>query len=209
MNVAVGLFGIHYINQLNHWMGWNIDMDYKNCYENNKNLLYNNLNCEFYSSTYFSEKINELLNDYKFNSIKLQHIDNKVEIDVGNNWSKRNKRFKETIKLILESNIKYEYVILTRYDIFFNQNPFQLNVDYSKINVICKAKCGNNDGIIDDNFYFMPYNKLKEFYNQINLIDEKICAHEYNSYIDNIHYLIDGKYYSHEIPTYLLLRKSL
>ena len=96
-----------------------------------------------------------------------------------------------------------------RVHVWFKQNPLKLNVDYNKINVICKAKCGDDDTIIDDNFYFMPYNKLEKFYNQINLIDEKMWAHEYNKYIDDINYLIDGKYYSHEIPVYNLLRTYL
>jgi len=209
MKVAVGLFGIHHINGLQHWMHWNLLVDYKKCYENNKEFLYNDIDVDFYSSTYFSEKAIELFDDYNFTSIKLQNINNKIEKEISNNWIKRNKRFKETIKLILDSEMQYDYVILTRYDVWFKENPLKLNVDYSKINVICKAKCGDNDTIIDDNFYFMPYTKLEEFYNKINLIDEKIWSHEYNKYIDDINYLIDGKYYSHEIPIYILLRTYL
>jgi hypothetical protein len=209
MKVAAGLFGIHYITGLQHWMYWNLLVDYKKCYENNKEFLYNDIDVDFYSSTYFSEKTIELLNDYKFTNIKLQNINNKIENEIGNNWIKRNKRFKETIKLILDSNIEYDYVILTRYDVWFKQNPLKLNVDYSKINVICKAKCGPVNTIIDDNFYFMPYGKLEQFYDKINLIDERIWAHEYDKYIDDINYLIDGNYYSHEIPVYTLLRTHL
>ena len=47
------------------------------------------------------------------------------EKEISNNWVKRNKRFKETIKLILDSDIEYDYVILTRYDVWFKQNPLK------------------------------------------------------------------------------------
>jgi hypothetical protein len=29
MKVAVGLFGIHYIDNLNHWIGWKHGVDYR------------------------------------------------------------------------------------------------------------------------------------------------------------------------------------
>jgi hypothetical protein len=209
MKVAVGLFGIHYIEELNHWMNCKLRVDYKDGYENNKKLLYNTIDVDFYSSTYFSEKLNHLIKDYKFTVLKLQHIENILEDDINNNWKKRNKRFKETIKLILDDNAKYDYVILTRYDIWLKQNLFELNIDYSKVNVICGAKWGDDDTIIDDNFYFLPYFKLQEFYNAIDLIDEKICAHKYNKYISNIHRMIDANFYSHEIPVYTLHRKRI
>lgn len=206
MNVAVGLFGIHYQSNLSHWMNWNLSIDYKQTYENNNEKLYKKIIPTYYSSTYYSDKLQNLLDDYKFQSIKLQKIDNKIETFIGNNWKKRNKRFKETIQLILDDNIIYDYVILTRYDIMLNSYPLDLNVDWDKINVFCKSKSGNNDSLIDDNFYLLPFSELKIFYKKILNLDETIWAHEYNKFIDNFNYLIDGSYYSHEIPVYKLHR---
>jgi hypothetical protein len=190
-------------------MGWELTVNYKDCYKNNKDFLYNGMETDFYSSTYFSSEIEQLILDYQFKSLKLQIIDNKFEKDIKKSFVKRNKRFKETIKLILDSDITYDYVILTRYDIFFKQKPFELNVNYCNINVICGAKWGDDDTIIDDSFYFMPYSKLQEFYNAIDLIDEEICSHEYNKYISDIHRMIDDNFYSHDIPTYTLHRKLI
>ncbi len=207
MKVAVGLFGIHYLNELNHWMNWKIKVDYTEGYEINKKILYDTVYADFYSSTYFSEKTNQLLNDYKFKSIKLQHIDNKVETILGNNWKKRNKRFKETIELIFDSNIEYDYVILTRYDIEFFTNPFKLNFDSDKINVTCKLYSGILPYMIDDNFYLLSYSKLNYFYNEVCKINETVWAHEYSEYINNFNFLIDGMYDVHTIPMYKFLRK--
>jgi hypothetical protein len=171
--------------------------------------LYRNNDITFYSSTYFTEKLSELINDFKFKKLHLNEMQNEKNEIIENRLIKRNKRFKETIKLILDDNTKYDYVILTRYDIWLKQNPLELNIDYSKVNVICGAKWGDDDTIIDDNFYFMPYSKLQEFYNAIDLIDEKICAHEYNKYISDIHKMIDDNFYSHDIPAYTLHRKLI
>ncbi len=207
---AIGLFGIHYQKNLNHWMPeWIIDVNYKNVLDNNKEYLYRNNDITFYSSTYFTEKLSELINDFKFKKLHLNEMQNEKNEIIENRLIKRNKRFKETIKLILDDNTKYDYVILTRYDIWLKQNPLELNIDYSKVNVICGAKWGDDDTIIDDNFYFMPYSKLQEFYNAIDLIDEKICAHEYNKYISDIHRMIDDNFYSHDIPAYTLHRKLI
>jgi hypothetical protein len=207
MKVAVGLFGIHYLNELNHWMNWKIKVDYTEGYEINKKILYDTVDVDFYSSTYFSEKTNQLLNDYKFKSIKLQHVDNKVEAVLGDNWKKRNKRFKETIQLIFDSNIDYDYVILTRYDIEFFTNPFTLNLDNDKINVTCKLYSGMMPYMIDDNFYLLSYSKLNYFYNELCKIDETIWAHSYSEYINDFNFLIDGMYYTHSMPMYKFLRK--
>jgi len=87
-----------------------------------------------------------------------------------------------------------------------NSYPLDLNVDWDKINVFCKSKSGNNDSLIDDNFYLLPFSELKIFYKKILNLDETIWAHEYNKFIDNFNYLIDGSYYSHEIPVYKLHR---
>jgi hypothetical protein len=207
--IAVGLFGIHHTETLNHWMGWKVQVNYKDCYKNNREFLYDGIETHFYSSTYFSSHLEQLILDYNFKSLKLETINNKFEKDIKKGFVKRNKRFKETIKLILDDNSEYDYVILTRYDIWLKQNLFELDIDYSKVNVICGAKWGDDDTIIDDNFYFLPYSKLQEFYNSIDLIDEEICAHEYNKYISDIHRMIDDNFYSHDIPAYTLHRKLI
>ena len=207
MKVAVGLFGIHYEPNLKHWMHWDINVDYTEGYDLNNKILYNTFDADFYSSTYFSTKTNQLITDFKFKSIRLQHIDNKVENDIGNNWKKRNKRFKETIELILDSNIVYDYVILTRYDIEFIVNPFECNIDDDKINVACKMNSDSIPYLIDDNFYLFSFSKLNYFYDEIEKIDETIWAHNYHQYIDNFNFLVDGLYNVNNIPIYKFLRK--
>ena len=205
LNTAIGLFGIHYVANLNHWMGWNHTVDYSHCLENNQKTVFNHYNSSFYSSTYFSEKINNLIEDFNFKHLKLKHIVNKKEA----NYRSKNTSVKETVKLILEDNINYDVIILMRYDMIFHQDITDLNIDYKKINMLCQNKCGYVHDFCDDSFYLMPLNKLQYFYDTIDKIDINKSSHEYNRYIEDINYMVDGQYYSNEYPMYHVLRVPL
>ena len=207
MKYAVGLFGVHYQKNLQHWMpNWIFDVNYKNVLENNKKYLYRDNNITFYASTYFSEKLPQLIEDFKFEKLQLTHMVNEKEGYLPNRWLKRNERFKETIKLILDDNIEYDYVILQRFDLFFKQSVFDYTLVSDKINLICRCKTFHEDTLSDDNFYFIPYKLLKKFYEDLFTMPINIFAHNYSKYIDNIHYLIDEAYCSHEIPIYIIDR---
>ena len=207
--IAVGLFGIHHIEKLNHWMGWIHNVDYRVCYDNNIEKLYKNFNVDYYSSTYHSNIINELLLDFKFSALKLKEVDNVKYDDLKYSFIKRNKIFKETIELILNSNTEYEFVILTRYDCFFKENFNYLNVNFDKINFLCKTKWGDTIGLSDDCFYIIPYKLLNKFYTILDKIDESASSHEYPKYFSDVNYMIDGEYYGHEIPYYQIYRVPL
>ena len=57
-------------------MGWKVQVNYKDCYKNNKDFLYNGIETHFYSSTYFSSHLEQLILDYNFKSLKLETINN-------------------------------------------------------------------------------------------------------------------------------------
>jgi len=209
MKTAIGLFGIHYLDGLNHWMGWSNSVDYRQNLLNNMGYIWKDMNPTFYSSTYYSEILSELINDFNFKSLQLSKIDNKKETNVGLHWAKRNRKFKQTIKLILEDNIVYDRVILMRYDLYFKQNPFELNYKEDAINLICKGRLGDDDSICDDNFYIIPYSELQSFYDTVSGFDENMIAHYYNHHIKDFNYLIEGSYFSHELPVYSINRITI
>ena len=207
MKIAIGLFGIHYQKQLIHWMpDWVLNIDYKNVLDNNKKYLYRNNHITFYSSTYFTEKLPELINDFKFKKLQLNQMQNEKNEIIQNRWIKRNKRFKETIKLILDDGVEYEYVIIQRFDLFFKKSVFYYELDYTKLNLICKSKTADDVEYWDDNFYFLPYKLLKKFYNDLCKIPENVSSHCHNQYIKDYNYLINEAYGSHEIPIYIIDR---
>jgi hypothetical protein len=204
-SLAVGLFGIHYIDQINHWMGWKHSVDFKNVIENNKSKIYSNFMCSFFSSTYFSPVLDGLINEFEFTALKLRKIDN-TPCSLEQTFVKRNKIFLDTIKLILNESTSYDFVLLTRYDLIFNEYPL-LNADNTKVNLMCRAKWGNDEDLVDDNFYFMPYELLDEFYCVIKNIPITETSHNYHKYYQDFYFLDSSKsYYSHEIPTYNIIR---
>jgi hypothetical protein len=204
--VAVGLFGVHYIDQLNHWMNWKHRVDFRESIQNNKQFLYKDFDCVFFSSTYFSSEVSALITEFKFKALKLKHVDNSNQ-SLKNSFAKRNKIFLETIELILDDAHSYDYVMLTRYDLLFNHHLFD-NIHEEKVNIICRAKWGEDENLLDDNFYFMPHGLLNEFYYSIKTMPITESSHTYNKYFKNFHFILGNEksYYSHEIPTYTIKR---
>jgi hypothetical protein len=212
--IVVGLFGIHYLKNLNHWMNNQTNPNYLNTYENNRKFLYDDLvkdgsTIDFYSATYYSDKLQDLIKDYNFKGLSIQHMDNNLSGDLHKSFYKRNNIFKKTVRTILDSEIKdYDLVIITRYDINLMQSVMTLNIDYDKINMFYRSKWGDNHNMCDDNFYMMPYSKLQYFYDCISKADEFKTSHDYLLHIDPecINYMIDGAYYSHESKMYSIHR---
>jgi hypothetical protein len=205
--IAVGLFGIHYQEDMQHWMGWIAQVDYKSVWENNKKILFDNFIPSFFSATYFSPMVDTLLKDFNFDAIKLKKITNIKQINLTDAFIIRNTIFLNTMRLIIESNKFYDYVLLTRYDLHFKE-PILNYLKLEKINLICRTKWGSDEDLVDDNFYFMPFDKFKMFYNTINSIPITETSHRYHKYFnaEDMSYLVEGKFYSHEIPIYFIKR---
>ena len=212
MKVAVGLFGIHYIDNLNHWRGWKHGVDYRKTFHNQFTKIYSNHDVRYYSATYYSDIQNELLNDYNFTSITFSEIDNTSETDPR---IKRNKVFKDTIKLILEDTSDCDLVILTRYDLHFKKNFYSLDINFDKVNFLCGPKIGEykkkNDGyadLVDDNFYCIPRHLLQSFYDTVETIPETTSSHQYHKWFDDYHLMI-RQWYSHNLPSYRNIYNNL
>ena len=206
MKLAVGLFGIHHIDKLNHWMGWENGVDYRKTYHNQFNYIYSNHDVKYYSSTYYSDIQSELMNDYSFTSVVFNNVDNDIE---SNAIIKRNKVFKNTIKLMLDDKTNWDLAILTRYDLEFKQYLYNLDINFDTVNFLCGAKWGEDNDLIDDNFYCIPRALLKSFYDTIETIPETVSAHQYHKWFENHNFMIEGSWYSHENPFYDIIRIPL
>jgi hypothetical protein len=206
MKLAVGLFGIHYIDELNHWMGWKNGVDYRRTYISQHSLIYSKFQTKFYSATYHSD-IDKgiLLSDYNFSTIVFTEIDNST----SNSLVKRNNIFKNTVKLILDKDEDSDLVLLTRYDLKFKGGFELFNIDYNKINFLCGNMNGNDSDLVDDNFYIIPKSLLKYFYETINEASENLSSHLYHKLFEDYNFLINGWYYSHENPFYEIRRINL
>ena len=209
--LAVGLFGIHYLDNLNHWKGWKHGIDYRKTFHNQFTQIYSNHDVKYYSATYYSDVQNELLNDYNFTSITFSEIDNNPDT---NQWIKRNRVFKNTIKLILEDKSDWDLAILTRYDLHFKKNFYSLDINFDKVNLLCgvpsqmkhkhkKMKINSGDAdLVDDNFYCIPRHLLQSFYDTIETIPETTSSHKYHRWLDDYHLMISGQWYTSNLPLY-------
>jgi hypothetical protein len=206
MKLAVGLFGIHYIDELNHWMGWKNGVDYRRTYISQHSLIYSKFQTKFYSATYHSD-IDKgiLLSDYNFSTIVFTEIDNST----SNSLVKRNNIFKNTVKLILDKDEDSDLILLTRYDLKFKGGFELFNIDYNKINFLCGNINGDDSDLIDDNLYIIPKILLKEFYEDLNKIPETVSSHSYHKWFKDYNFLINGCYYTHENPFYEIRRINL
>ena len=208
--IAVGLFGIHYLEEMNHWCFGKNTVDYRKTYENNKNNIYNLLgstSIDYFSATYDSSIYKELLKDYHFRKIQFNEVNNSPATHDDEKFIKRNRIFKKTIELMIDPAYDYDLALITRYDMRMKVKINDLTFDFDKINVFYKAKWkGYSEELIDDNFYYMPYNKLQDFYNNILRIPENITSHLWGNHLTNIHMAVDGSYYSHESPVYNINR---
>ena len=202
MKLAIGLFGIHYINELNHWMGWRNGVDYRKTYTNQSDLIYSKFQTQYYSATYYSDIENELLSNYNFSNVVFKEVDNSS----SNPLIKRNTIFKNTVKLILDNDTDSDLVLLTRYDLRFKGGFDLFNIDYNKINFLFGNRSGNDSDLVDDNFYIIPKSFLKYFYETINEAPENVSSHLYHKWFKDYNFLIDGWYYSHENPFYEITR---
>jgi len=215
MKLAVGLFGIHYLEGINHWCFGEKShtVDYRKTYKNCKDNIYNcfgtSTTIDYFSATYQSSISQELSKDYNFYRLHFEEIDNS-NLKGDEKFIRRNRIFKKTIELMINSEYHYDFALITRYDMNMLVNINSLSFDLDKINVFYKAKWdGYTDQLIDDNFYYMKYDKLIDFYNNVSSIQENISSHLWCNYLTNLHMVIDGSYYSHESPIYYINRVHL
>jgi hypothetical protein len=206
MKILVGLFGIHYKENLNHWMGWTPTVDYKKSIENNKEFIFNHHDCTFFASTYNSIELENLISDYNIQRIVTTDLVN-IPNDLNANWRSRNNTFKNLVKLILDSEYKeYDYILLTRFDLIFKQHITDFKFDANSFNISSRSRCGEVSNLCDDNFYVIHSSILLEFYNQIKDLDVNMWAHDWFNYLNPINYLIDDSFYSHLNPFYFINR---
>jgi hypothetical protein len=206
-DIAIGFFGISYMENYNHWMNWKTNPDWRKT--NYKDTLYkilsdSNNKINHFFSTYYSKLENELLKDlspkaYKFNEF------------TDNSWvNSRHNRFKETLDLFTE---EYEYYILTRFDLSFKQKELiECNICKKHINVTSKHGYGTNTELLCDYFYIFDNSMLNIFKTFIHNLPpdngDYAYYHKLHTYKNapNFSYMIEGSYYSHNCPVWTIIR---
>ena len=204
MKIAAALFGMHYNQDYDHWCFGKTKLDYRRVIKNNQQVLWSNnefTSVDFYGSTYDSPVIDQLKQDYNFKEVLIHNFDNGPGSVVC-----RNRRFIEVLNLVKKNYQDYDYTVVTRFDLYFIDNPFAKNVVADRVNVLYRAKWGDDDSICDDCFYYIPRLKFLEFVECIANLSIDTHSHTYNQHYGDFHYMVDGCYYSHQSPIYHINR---
>lgn len=193
MHICLCLRGIHYRNDTK------LNVDYRKSFENYKENLIIPLEKKGYKVdiilfTYDSEIKENLINDYNPFYYEILPFN---EMFVNTSWNRQiifHRKTLETIKKIqFENNFSYDYIINTRFDLKFNIEITNMNIDLCKFNIAFKHSSGN----CDDNFWIFTNLYLNQLDKALeNLYQRNAITHEINRYFNNdqINYMHQGDY---------------
>lgn len=167
--LAILFFGKHfhkdYYNRINRIR---VNIDYRYSIDNYREFIYNYFQSIFdeidtYICTDKSPMLDQLILDYHPKKINIME-------------KHRNQKIISVIDLCLNSNIVYDTILITRFDLLFNKKFDTVNIDYSTINIVTQLE----RSAIDDNLYILPFDKL-------SLFKQIVVSHK----SDNLHFIKD------------------
>ena len=161
MKLALILFGISLeINR--YWQyGALYSVDYKNSYDNYQRYIFDYFKGKGYDiDVYIStnnlnsdDDIAEIIDKYK--PVKYRIADDCEDYIIS-----RNKKLESAIDLCIEGGGEYDLVLITRFDLLFQKDFADSNIQLDKINIVSVLDRPN---LICDNFYLFPHKYLKDF----------------------------------------------
>ena len=159
-NMALLFFGLHYYENYLHFTNLNHTIDFRLYVDNIKSKLIDYFKTKFEIDTFIctndSKIKNELIEAYQPKDI---FFSNEISKNV-----KIIKVFQMMFEYMKKMKKGYEYVILTRLDIYFMKDF--LNIDFTKLNLVSILE---NNNYCDDNFYLIPKKYIPLFYTTLLL----------------------------------------
>lgn len=155
--LAIVFFGMsHGTNH--HWTGNTYLVDWRNSLENYKKYLFNyfseTFDIDVYGSTYHHNLIPILKLSLNIKELGISTF--RPSRIISRNWC-----LIDALKLLLKSNVEYDQVLITRYDLHFNIPFSVVRINYNKINMVSFLE---KENLICDNFYLFPYHLLQPLY---------------------------------------------
>ena len=165
MKLALILYGISLeINR--YWQyGALYSIDYNNSYDNYQRYIFDYFKGKGYDiDVYIStnnlnsdDDIAEIIDKYKPIKYNIADDDNYGCKDC---IISRNKKLESGIDLCIEGGGEYDLVLITRFDLLFQKDFADSNIQFDKINIVSVLERPN---LICDNFYLFPHKYLKDF----------------------------------------------
>ena len=160
MKLAVLFFGMTKAEYDNYWYNTRYLIDYEKSYENYQQYIFEFFKSKGYDiDVYFTTNA---LNDAdrmeickKYNPVHCIFIENHPDHIIG-----RNSKIIIAMELCLQSGNEYDLVLITRFDLLFQKDFNESNIQFDKFNMVSLLEKPN---LICDNFYLFPYKYLKPF----------------------------------------------
>ena len=206
MKVALLLFGLSY-SEFTHWSTKKLKVDWKKSFTNYKDFIYRyfndmNYDVDLYFSTTKSNKAEQNKIIRYYNPIKYNFSD-------MNNDATESRKFKllNVIDLCKSTNIQYDYILITRFDLLFKKNFATSNINLNKFNVVSTME---ESIFIDDNFYLFPFEMLHKFEGVVKCRDF-ISDHDIRTDLeialdDEINLILDERKPPTELSFYKIVR---
>lgn len=219
MRIALLLRGLAYCDDyFNNNLKKTFIINYKYSLDNYKKNIFENNDVHVFFHTYYTDRLNvdELIKDYKpkdYVITRPEFLDKCLSRD----------KFRSCLYSLLsvmnlfinynnKENIKYDYIIITRFDLNFKVKLSELSIEPNKFHINCMTE---GDDSTDDNFFIMNYEHFLKYFNILCESQLKYGLHyEYNNILKvigkpNIKFLFDGHYVIHKgTPLYDILRLS-
>ena len=208
MKLVLILFGISLeINR--YWQyGALYSVDYKNSYDNYQRYIFDYFKGKGYDiDVYIST--NKLNSDDDIAEIidKYKPVKYRIADDCEDYIISRNKKLESAIDLCIEGGGEYDLVLITRFDLLFQKDFADSNIQFDKINIVSVLERPN---LICDNFYLFPHKYLKDFQKVI-----RKCANIDNPNIKNdlekiapINYILNENCDISELSFYKIAKTS-
>lgn len=206
MKVALLLFGLSY-TEFTHWSNRKLKVDWKKSYTNYKDFIYRyfndmNYDVDLYFSTTKSNKAeqNKIIKYYKPIKYNFSDMNN-------DDTESRKLKLLNVIDLCKSTNIQYDYILITRFDLLFKKNFATSNINLNKFNVVSTM---NESEFIDDNFYLFPFEMITKFYEIVKRKQFGLC-HDIRNELqdainDDINYILDEQKNSTELSFFKIVR---
>lgn len=184
MKYALCLRGINYWEAPKSYQ----NVDFEKSYNNIKHFILNEIkDYDIFISSYHSIKENSLLDTYK----PVKYILSNFNPD-DNNFKAQLIHHFNCAQMIInhekEHNIRYDMILITRFDYIYFRLFSEMNIDLTKFNIGMKHSSGN----CDDNFWVFPRSMLEHFIEKIILLYQTgqithAINHQFES--NDIHYM--------------------
>ena len=211
MKLALLLFGVSLEINRNWQYGTLYSVDYNNSYDNYKTYIFDYFNSKGYdidvyiSTNSFRENkdIKEFTDKYK--PVKCSFI-NDCE-DCEDIVLSRNKMLESVIDICVKEGNDYDLVLITRFDLLFQKNFANSNIDFDKINIVSILEKPN---LICNNFYLFHHKYLADFQKVIRKcanINHCNIKHDLEK-ITPINYILNENCDITELSFYKIIRTS-